>query len=98
LGETKRRDETSPCQEKRRTYGCWSEKAIRADEGPLGSKKKVRRNKGSTFSQERWTHTCRPKKALAVDEGSLGGATENCAQVVDQYNLNRQLTDIFAFK
>jgi hypothetical protein len=98
LGETKRRDETSPCQEKRCAYGCWSEKAIRANEGPLGSKKKVRRNKGSTFSEERWTHTCRPKKAFAVDEGSLGGAKENGAQVVDQDNRKRRLPITFAFK
>jgi hypothetical protein len=28
LGEIKRRDETGPYQEKRRTDACWSEKAL----------------------------------------------------------------------
>jgi hypothetical protein len=98
LGEVKRQDETSPCQKKRRTYACWSEKALRANEGTLGSKKKGCRNKGSTFSEERWTHTCRPKKAVAVDEGSLGGATESCgAQIIDQQNRNPRLADSFRF-
>src|SRR5207249_500306 len=74
-------------------------KALRADEGPLGGKKKDRRNEGSAFSEKRWTHTCRTKKALAVNEGSLGGATESCGtQVVDQYNRNPQLTDSLRFQ
>jgi hypothetical protein len=82
LGEAKRRDETSPYKEKRRTDGRWPKKALRAHEGPLGSKKESRRNQSSTFNEERRTHTCRPKKALAVDEGSLGGATES-AKVIE---------------
>jgi hypothetical protein len=101
LGEIKRRDETSRCQKKRRTDACWSEKALRANEGPLGSKKKGRRNQSSessAFGEERWTHTCRTKKAVAVNEGSLGGATESSgAQVVGQYNRNPQLADGFRF-
>jgi len=79
LGEVKRRDKTSPYQEKRGTNSRWAQKAFRAHEGPLGSKKKSRSNKSSTFSEEGRTHTCRPKKALAVDEGPLGGATKSCA-------------------
>src|SRR5947207_10014221 len=97
----KGRDETSsyPYQEERRIDACWSKKALRADEGPLGGKKKDRRNEGSAFSEKRWTHTCRTKKALAVNEGSLGGATESCGtQVVDQYNRNPQLTDSLRFQ
>jgi hypothetical protein len=98
LGEIKRRDQTSPYQKKRRTYACWPEKALRANEGPLGSKEKGRRNKSSTFGEERWTHTCRSKKAVAVDEGSLGSATESCgAQVIDRYNRNPRLADSFRF-
>jgi hypothetical protein len=77
LGETKGRDETNRYQKKRRTYACWSEKALRAHEGSLGSKKKDCRNEGTTFSKERWPHTCRAKKALAVDEGPLGSKQES---------------------
>jgi hypothetical protein len=108
LGEIKRRDETSTCQKKRCTDACWPEKTLRANEGPLGSKKKGRRNKSSTFAfgEERWTHTCRPKKAVAVDEGSLGGATKSSGVdaptaalsiVIDQYNRNLRLADSFRF-
>src|SRR5947207_10208442 len=95
------RDETRsyPYQEERRIDACWSKKALRADEGPLGGKKKDRRNEGSAFSEKRWTHTCRTEKALAVNEVSLGGATESCGtQVVDQYNRNPQLTDGLRFQ
>jgi hypothetical protein len=81
VGETKRRDETSPYQQKRSTYGCWSKKAIRTNEGPLGSKTKSWWNKESSCSEKRRTHRCRAKKALAVDESSLGGAKESCAKV-----------------
>ena len=94
MGETQGRDETNRYQKKRRTYACWSEEALGANEGPLGSKTKDRRDEASTFSKERWTHSCRTKKAVAVDEGSLGGATESFgAQVVDLYNRNPQLAD-----
>ena len=94
----------APTRKKRRTHGCWSKKAVRANEGPLGSKKKVRRNKSirrnksSSFSEERWTHSCRATKTLPVDEGSLGSATESFrAQVIEQYKRKRRVADSFRF-
>jgi hypothetical protein len=90
LGETKRRDETSPYQKKRRTYRCWSEKALPAYEGPLGCKKKRRRNKDSALGEERRTHTCRAKKALSVDEGSLGAKQKPSTQTVMKISKLRE--------